>query len=263
MYNQYQNRSINSMRHHMDSLGDSTSDINNMFTTGYKSTRRTFHETVNGMRETVYRDFRTGTPKKTDRNLDFAIDGIGFFEVELPDGTTAYTRDGSFRLGPNGELLSSQGYPLLNKNYTDKPEFTGYDNHLDGKYSMELSNTDLVIPLGSNPKLDDQGGLFTDEGKYLGKISVVTFPNIDGLKDIGNGLFVAEPEAGTAEELELGYFDGDTKLRQGALESANSSIVNEMANINQLNSAIKADMKIIKVLDSMQETLNSTITRNM
>lgn len=250
----------------MEDLGNRVVDMSNIFTTGYRGKIMSFHETVNGLRAVERRDLRTGAPGKTNRELDFAIEGKGFFEVELPDGTHAYTRDGSFTVGANGDLRSAQGYPLITTHPNNEIISQSYDDLADGyipRFDAGASSSTIVLPLGSNVVLDDSGVLKTEDGKVLGKLSVVTFANNDALQDVGQGLFIATENAGDIHELEIGSMIGQTKIRQGHLEQSNVSVVDKMADIVQLNTAIKAEMKIIKVLDQMQENLNSSISRNI
>lgn len=266
MYNQYTYNSISSINHHMEDLGNRVIDINNIFTTGYRGKQTSFHETLNGIKMVERRDFTPGAPAKTNRPLDFAIEGQGLFEVELPDGTRAYTRNGSFTVGPNGELLSAQGYPLITSHPNEELITQNYDNLMDGQvhsFDAGASSSTIIIPVGSSIHMDTDGTLKTDDGQILGRLNVVSFTNNEGLQDVGQGLFIATKEAGDIHELEIGSMLGQTAVRQGHLEEANISIVDKMADIVQLNTAIKAEMKIIKVLDQMQENLNSSISRNI
>lgn len=266
MYNQYTFKSMGTINRHMEDLGGLVEGINNTFTTGYKGKDLSFHETMDGMKMYERRNHQNGVAKKTNRELDFAIDGKGYFEIQLPDGTNAYTRDGSFTVGPNGELLSAQGYPVV----TGHPdaEFIAQDydtltGEKNSSFDVGVHSSATFIPVGSTVVLDDDGTLKTSEGQTLGKLNVVTFTNEDSLQDIGDGMFLANQYSGDIKEADIGTFAGQTTIRQGHLESSNVSIVKNMADIVQLNTAIKAEMKVIKVLDQMQENLTSTITRNI
>jgi flagellar basal-body rod protein FlgG len=258
---------MGTVNRHMQVLGDKVIDLNNIFTTGYKKKDTSFHETLNGMKSYYKRHHSDGQAKHTSRDLDFAIEGQGFFEIQLPDGTNAYTRDGSFTVGPNGELLSSQGYQVVTSNPNAEFVSERYDDYLGGQqapgFDVGVHSSSTFIPIGATVKMDEDGTLRTEEGQILGKLSVVTFTNIDGLKDIGENIYMATENAGDIKEIQIGTMTGETKVRQGYLESSNVSIVKDMADIVQLNTAIKAEMKIIKVLDQMQENLTSTITRNL
>lgn len=266
MYNQYTYQTMSAINRHMKDLGDKVIDISNSFSTGYRGRRTTFHETINGVRMLERRNFNNGVPVKTERELDFAIEGKGFFEVELPDGTRAYTRDGSFSIGADGQLLSSQGYPVITGNPNAEMVSQNYDDALAGalpSYDAGAFSGGVIIPIGSTLSLNDKGILKTSEGDVLGKLSVVTFTNPDGLKDIGNNLFIATDKAGEIHELEVGSMLGESHIRQGYVEQSNVTIVDKMTDVVQLNTAIKSEMKMIKLLDQMQENLNSSISRNI
>jgi flagellar basal-body rod protein FlgG len=258
---------MGTVNRHMQVLGDKVIDLNNVFTTGYKKKDTSFHETLNGMKPYYRRHHSDGQSKLTSRELDFAIEGKGFFEIQLPDGTNAYTRDGSFTVGPNGELLSSQGYQVVTSNPNSEFVSERYDSYLGSEaqqsYDVGVDSSSTYIPIGATVKMDEDGTLRTEDGQIIGKLSVVNFANVDGLKDIGENVYLATESAGDIQEVQLGSMAGETKVRQGYLESSNVSIVKDMADIVQLNTAIKAEMKIIKVLDQMQENLTSTITRNL
>lgn len=267
MYNQYTYQTMSAINRNMKDLGDKVIDISNSFSTGYRGRRTTFHETLNGVRMLERRNFNNGVPVKTERELDFAIQGKGFFEVELPDGTRAYTRDGSFSIGSDGQLLSSQGYPVITGNPNAEMVSESYDNALAAgqttTYDAGAFSGGVIIPIGSTLALNDSGVLKTADGDVLGKLTVVTFTNPDGLKDIGNNLFIATEKAGDVHELEVGSMLGQSHIRQGYVEQSNVTIVDKMTDVVQLNTAIKSEMKMIKLLDQMQENLNSSISRNI
>jgi flagellar basal-body rod protein FlgG len=254
----------------MDAIVDTAENVNNIFSVSYKTKHMSFHETMNGIKATELRDFNSSVPRKTDRELDFAIEGSGFFEVLMPDGTTAYTRNGSLQLSPDGTLLSPQGYPVTSRisDITDSRAVEAfYDesgNLIKGKkFDFQLASSAIKVPAGESVSISSQGDLTTSHGELAGKLALYTFPNLDGFKDIGNGLFIATEQSGKAGEVTLGDMSGETQIKQGYLETSNSNIVKSMSDMLQLNSAIKADLKVIKALDQMQESLNSTITRNI
>ncbi len=258
---------MSTMNRQVRALGDSASNINNYFTTGYKAKEMRFYDTMEGMITQETRDFNSGVPRKTDRELDFAIDGVGFFEVILPDGTYAYTRNGSFKLGPNGELLSPQGYPLSNTSQ-EKIEDTkfSYDELASGKLGVlnaGLTAQHIKVPTGSGVTLQPNGELETDDGTPLGRVTIMTFPNVDGLQEIGNGIYLPTEQTGRVEEVRTGEMNGQTHLLQGYLEASNTSIVQDMNRLVELNTSVKSQMKVMKLLDQMQEGLTSTITRNL
>ena len=114
MFNQLQNDTYNSVGLNMELLGEAVHNMNMSMARGYKAKKTTFHETLNGVKKVTMTDFKSGIPTKTYRELDFAIHGEGFFEVVMPDGTVAYTRNGALTVGPDGSLQT----PLwLSDNY--------------------------------------------------------------------------------------------------------------------------------------------------
>ncbi len=246
------------------SLGNSSGNINNYFTTGYKSKQTRFYDTMQGMVSQETHNFSTGVPRKTDRELDFAIDGVGFFEVVMPDGTYAYTRDGSLKLGPTGELLSAQGYPISNTSTKDiADQNISYEDLVAGKVDIGLNSQNIRVPTGSNVVLQENGDLESSDGQPLGRMTLVAFPNVDGLHEIGGGLYLPTEASGRPEEVKTGEMNGQTHLLQGYIEASNTNIVQDMNRIVEMNTSVKAQMKVIKLLDQMQEGLNSTITRNL
>lgn len=265
MFNQYTYQVMGTINRHTERLGDNVRDMNNLFTPGYKRKETHFHETMNGMKARSRRLHTTGIPKKTGRELDFAIQGKGFFEVELPDGTNAYTRDGEFKLGPSGELLSAQGYPVVTSHPGADFVAEDYDNALAGTpdFDVGIGSSATFIPVGESVHMSTDGTLTTGNGEVVGKLSVVKMTNEDGLIDIGDSLYLAGGDVGRIEEAELGTFLGDTEVKQGFLEQSNVEVVKAMSEILQLNTAIKAEMKIMKTLDTMQENITQTITRNL
>ncbi len=266
MFNQYTFQTIGNVNRLMKQMGDNVGDIGNMFTTGYKAKQTSFHETLDGIKSYERKNLDDGVAKKTNRELDFAITGKGYFEVQMPDGTMAYTRDGSFTISPEGQLLSSQGFPVVTGTPNAESIGQSYDVLADGtikSFDIGANSSSVVIPIGSTLSLDEEGKLLTQDGDVLGKLHVVTFTNNEGLKDVGDNLFIPTETTGTQHDVEIGSFMGQTQVKQGYLESSNVSIVHDMSKLVQLNTAIKAEMKIVKILDQMQESLNSTITRNI
>jgi flagellar basal-body rod protein FlgG len=265
MFNQYTYKSMGAVNRHMQSLGETVTDINNIFTTGYKSKDTKFHETMNGIKGNTRRDLTDGVAKVTNRELDFAIQGKGYFEIQMPDGSYAYTRDGSFTVGPNGELLSAQGYPVV----TSRPEAEFINKNYDEingeaeAYDVGVNSGAAFIPAGSAVAMEPDGTLKTEDGTLIGKLNIVDFTNPDGLKDVGDNVYMATAASGDVVDVEIGLMNNQTEIKQGALETSNVSLVRNMSTMVQLNTIIKAEMKVIKILDQMQENLNSTITRNV
>lgn len=258
MFNILANETYNTVEHNMGMLGQNVRNMNMSMAPGYKAKKTTFHEAMNGLKKVETTDFKSGIPVKTSRELDFAIDGAGFFEVVLPDGTIAYTRNGALSLSAEGRLQTPYGYEISTT--SPNADLSAADK---SSFSLGLSSKPVFIPAGVDVKLNDNGELVDPNGDVIGKINLVTFTNLNGLKDIGEGLYVPTRAAGDMRDVAIGTMNGDTKLKQGYLEASNSDSVYAMSQILQLNTSIKAEMKVFKTLDQMHGELNQTISRNL
>ncbi|MCH2226551.1 MAG: hypothetical protein MK033_02140 [Candidatus Caenarcaniphilales bacterium] len=258
MFNILQNETYSTIGLNMELLGETVHNMNMSMAHGYKSKQTTFHETLNGVKQVTMTDFSSGTPVKSFRELDFAIQGEGFFEVLMPDGTVAYTRDGGFIVGPDGTLQTPYGYEISTSGSQQDMSDPSQQN-----FSLGISRAAIKIPPGVSVDLNDKGELTDPNGDVLGKINLVTFTNLHGMKDIGEGLYMPTRTAGDLKDVAVGTMNGETKLLQGFLESSNADSVSAMSKILQINTQIKAEMKIFKTLDQMHGDLNSTISRNL
>jgi flagellar basal-body rod protein FlgF len=172
-------------------------------------------------------NFSPGEIRRTDRNTDFAIDGTGFFEVQLPNGTNGYTRDGEFKVNAQGELVTKQGYLVLGE---------GGAIQLDRTGSVAVS----VAP----------DGTVSQGGQIRGKLSVVSFNDPNLLTPAGGGLYTANDPA-------LQTSDTKGTVRQGFLEGANTSTVMEMANLINVMRAYEANQRVVQLQD---ERMGRTIS---
>ena len=258
MFNILANETYNTVGHNMEMLGQNVRNMNMSTAPGYKAKKTSFHESMQGLRKVETTDFKSGVAIKTGRELDFAIDGAGFFEVILPDGTVAYTRNGALSLSADGRLQTPYGYEI-----STSAAKTDLSNAERQSFSLELSSKPVFIPAGVDVKLNENGELTDPKGEVIGKINLVTFTNLNALKDIGEGLYVPTREAGDMKDIVIGSMRGETQLKQGSLEASNADSVYSLSQILQLNTAIKAEMKIFKTLDQMHGELNQTISRNL
>lgn len=256
MFNQMSNESLNGLRYNMELLNEQVESMNYTMSPGYKKRVTTFHDTVDGMRKQTRVDFSSGMATRTHRDLDFAIQGDGFFEVMMPDGSVAYTKDGSFQVSPEGKLVTQEGFEVVTSS-ADKQDGNS------GSYSLGLSTSAIVIPVGTRVNLRKDGVLVDQMGEELGKLSLVTFNNLDGLKEINNSLYQPTLDAGEMHDVAIGDMIGETRVMQGFLESSNASVTDAMSRIQQLNKAVNINMKLFKTLDQMHGDLNSTISRNI
>lgn len=178
--------------------------------------------------------FTQGTLKETGAPLDCAIEGDGFFKVQLPDGTFAYTRDGSFQLDSSGTLVTTNGYKIA-------PGIT-IDQDFE-EIMIDEDGTIIIKPIGSEETVD------------VGKITISTFKNPGGLESIAGNLFIETTASGVAED---DAADGSTgKIKQGFLEMANVNVIEEMVNLIAAQRAYEINSKAIKASDEMMEMANS------
>lgn len=180
------------------------------------------------------RIFTQGNIQTTDNLTDIAIQGEGFFRVYLPDGTMAYTRDGSFKLDENRNLVTSNGYMLADN--IQIPAEAPYD-------TIVISNSGVVSA---------QPGA---EPEDVGNITLARFVNPAGLTAIGENLFLESGSSGAPIPGEPGQ-DGVGKLLQSTLEMSNIQLVDEMVNMIVAQRAYESNSKAVTTSDSMLEIAN-------
>lgn len=243
----------------VDTIANNLANVN---TTGFKRSRASFedvlYETLQGARTVSSQDSQTiapiqigkgvrlaailrlhsqGAPEETGRPLDVSVEGDGFLQVEKPDGTTAYTRDGSLTISDTGTLVTNGGYPVL------------------PNIQFPQDATDISI---------SPGGLVTvtagSTGKpvELGRIELARFVNPSGLMSQGENLYSetdasGEPLTGFPQEQGFG------RLIQGSLESSNVEIVTEMTDMIAAQRAYEINAKAIQAGEDMMQTTNELI----
>ncbi len=178
--------------------------------------------------------FDQGVIKETDRPLDIAINGNGFFRVELPDGSYAYTRDGNFQLTPERTLVTTAGYKL-------QPEITLPENYK----SFEIDENGAV-------RVKDTEGETTE----LGNIMLYKFPDTDGLLHIEGTMYAETGESGAAEEGTPGE-NGLGRLLQQNLEMSNVDLAEEMAVVIESQRALQAGAQSLKTADQLWNIANN------
>ena len=181
------------------------------------------------------RIFTQGALQTTDNPTDIGIQGEGFFRITMPDGTTAYTRDGSFKLDSDRRLVTTDGYPLA------------ADIKLD-----DNAPSDSITISGDGRVSDTPAG---DTQREVGQIQLARFVNPSGLTAIGKNLFVVSEASGDAIENEPGV-DGAGTLTQGTLEMSSVQIVEEMVNMIVSQRAYESNSKAVTTSDSMLEIAN-------
>lgn len=185
----------------------------------------------------VYRNTEQGTVTGTENPFDLAIQGKGYFQVEQPDGTIAYTRDGAFQISPTGQIVTADGYPL-------SPAIVIPENAT----SVSI-NASGIVEATITGQIDPSN---------LGQIQIANFINPPGLDAIGNNLFLETAASGNPLEGNPGEQNFGTLL-QGFLETSNVNPVTEITNLIVAQRAYEMNSKVIKASDEIMQTLNQSI----
>ena len=174
-----------------------------------------------------------GGMQGTENSRDLAIDGEGFFQVQMPNGDTGYTRDGSFQKDQNGQLVTSSGYLI-------QPTISIPQNAL----SITVAKDGVVSVT--------QPG--TTQSAVVGQIQLATFVNNSGLQSIGENLYLETDASGPANESQPGL-NGTGKLLQGYVETSNVNVVEEMVSMIQTQRAYEINSKAITTSGESPKTL--------
>lgn len=181
--------------------------------------------------------YTQGNLQVTNNALDVAINGRGFFQVALPDGTNAYTRDGSFKINAQGEMVTSGGYRI-------QPAVS----IPDGAQSVSIGTDGAVsVQLAGQPA-----------PSQVGSLQVVDFVNPAGLQARGENLLLESAASGPPQAGTPGL-NGLGALQQGALESSNVNVVEELVAMIETQRAYEMNSKAIATADKMLETLTSRL----
>jgi flagellar basal-body rod protein FlgG len=243
----------------MDVISNNLANLN---TTGFKKSRADFQDLLYQSTETagsassaetesptgievglgtravaVQKIFTVGDLQQTGNELDLAIEGPGFFQIELPNGDFAYTRTGALKKDSTGRIVTSDGYPLI-------PEIVVPENAT--KISIGEDGTVDVFLDGSTA------------GTQLGVMELAMFSNPAGLSNLGRNLYAETPGSGMPVigipgEVGLG------SLAQGFLEGSNVSVMEEMVNMIAVQRAYEINSKAIKSADEMLQMTNNLI----
>jgi flagellar basal-body rod protein FlgG len=238
-----------------------SNNIANMTTTGFKRRRAEFQDLIyQNMRRVgantsdagtvvpsgaqvglgvrtaaIYRINEQGNLQQTSNKLDLAIQGSGYFQVTLPNGDTAYTRDGSFSLSPTGQIVTSDGYPVA-------PGITIPANATDVTIDS-AGEVQATIPGQAAPQL-------------VGTIQLASFANDAGLDAQGQNLLVASAASGqpvTGAPSSPGF----GSVMQGFVETSNVNVVSEITNLITAQRAYEMNSKVITASDEMLSTLTN------
>jgi flagellar basal-body rod protein FlgG len=242
---------------HIDTIANNLANVN---TTGFKKSRVNFQDLVyetirpagaettagvtlpegiqvgHGVRPSaIAKLFTPGAAIQTGQPLDLYIEGDGFFQVELPDGTTAYTRDGSFKINQEGTVLTADGYELT----------PGITIPTDAELVTVTPDGNVLarVPGDNSPQA-------------LGTIELVRFPNSAGLDArLGHNLLLETEASGTPTSGTPGL-DGLGTLAQGFLENSNVQVVEEILALIIAQRAYEANSKVITTSDEMLQVAN-------
>lgn len=177
--------------------------------------------------------FTEGELTQTGERLDMAIQGDGFFQVQMPDGTLAFTRDGAFKTASDGRITTSDGLTVLG----------GFQPIAAGTTSITIAPNGQVSTVGAN-------------GAQTFQVQIARFANPAGLQSTGRNLYIETPASGTPETgtpSESGY----GSLQQGYLEMSNVKVVEEMVNMIVAQRAYEVNSKAVQAADEMMGQANN------
>ena len=181
------------------------------------------------------KQFSMGALQNTERSLDMAIQGRGFFQITMPDGSVGYTRTGSFSVDQNGQIVTAQGY-TLQPAITVPQGSTSLTIGTDGTVSAMTAGTETQI----------------------GNIQLSDFINPTGLEAVGGNLYKATIASGTAQQAAPGQ-NGIGEVLQGALEASNVSVVEEMVNMVATQRAYEMNARVVSTADQMLQYIAQNI----
>jgi flagellar basal-body rod protein FlgG len=178
-----------------------------------------------------------GTLEQTGNALDLAIQGSGFFQVQQPDGTIAYTRDGNFSLSAEGQIVTAEGRPLI------------------PNVSVPDGSTNITVGADGTISATAAGATTATQ---LGKIQLVSFVNPTGLTEVGNNLLTETDASGTPQIGDAGT-DGRGSITQGSLEASNVDVTQELVDMIETQRAYEVNSKMIKATDDMMQFANQNM----
>src|SRR5579863_1237992 len=182
----------------------------------------------------VYRITTQGNLIQTSNPLDLAVQGRGFFQILQPDGTTAFTRSGSFQLSPTGQIVTADGF-VVQPGITIPQNTLGVTVNASGQVQAQIAGQ-------VNPQT-------------VGQLQLANFANEAGLEALGNNLFLETQASGTPVTGNPGLVGFGT-INQGLLETSNVDIVSEITNLITAQRAYEMNSKVIQTSDQMTQTLN-------
>ena len=178
-----------------------------------------------------------GTLTTTGNSLDLAIEGAGYFQVQMPDGRNAYTRAGDFNLSAEGNLVTSDGMPV-------QPQ-------------IQIPQGATAVSIGADGTVSAQiAG--TSDLTEVGRLELARFTNSAGLQSIGNNLLLETPASG-APQIGAAGAEGRGGLRSGALEASNVNVVEELVDMIETQRAYEVNSKMIQATDEMMRNATQTL----
>jgi len=183
----------------------------------------------------IYRINEQGNLQQTSNSLDMAIKGNGFFQVTLPSGETAYTRDGTFGLSPDGQIVTADGYAVA-------PGIT-----------IPANARDVTINAGGEVQVKIDG---TTAPQTVGTLQIAAFANDAGLEAQGDNLLIASAASGNPSTGVPGS-PGFGSVMQGFVETSNVNVVTEITNLITAQRAYEMNSRVITTSDQMQSTLTN------
>lgn len=247
---------MNAQQSQMDVISN---NLANVSTTGFKGSRAVFQDLIyqtlrqpgaNSTQQTelpsgsqvgtgvqqvaTERLYTQGSLQQTGNSKDLAINGGGFFQVQMPDGTTSYTRDGSFQTNQQGQLVTASGYQVL-------PAIT-----------IPQNATSMTVGTDGTVSVTTAG---TTGSQTVGTIQLATFINPAGLESVGQNLVMETASSGPPNVSTPGL-NGAGTLNQGYVEASNVNVVQELVNMIQTQRAYEINSKAVQTSDQMLQTLS-------
>ncbi len=208
-----------------ESLENISMNVANYNTSGYKARRfEQFITPAGTLNGAVRIDMSKGDLMNTKNPMDIAVDGFGYIPVTQPDGTTAYTRDGSMTLNSKGMLITNRG------------DVVGEGISIPANYQQIQIKKDGTV-LAQTPDAADF--------KPIGKIDLVRFANPEKLTSIGDNKLLASKESGTP------MLDTNSQIKQSFLERANVNVYAQVEQVLRLNAGLISNMRILKFTDDL------------
>ncbi len=182
------------------------------------------------------KNYAQGSVTQTNGSLDVSISGRGFLQITMPDGTIAYTRDGSLTMDSQGNVVTASGYPL-------QPAIT----IPVGTQSLTIGNDGVVTALSA-----------TNKSTQIGQVQLADFINEQGMQPIGNNLLLESAASGPPQAGTPGI-NGLGTVQQGTLETSNVNTVTELVNMIECQRAYEMNSKAITTTDQMLQYLTTNL----